>query len=112
MGIVSKMKERWKLSKEYDIRDLVKNIDLYASVNVSYGKVIVRPFTDKKYWKIIDTLNKLNIVYETFTDKWGRGIEIIIHHKYHRESFEDEESDEELDILNSEGRFDDLWNIY
>jgi len=106
MGIKSKIKERWTLAKEYDIRDLVKNIDLYASVNVSYGKVIVRPFTDKKYWKIIDTLNKLNIPYETFEDRWGRGIEIIIHHKYHRYTFEDEESDEEPDIFNSEGGFE------
>jgi hypothetical protein len=106
MGIVSKMKERWKLMKEYDIKDLVKNIDLHARVNVNYGQVIVRPSTDKKYWKIIDTLNKLNIDYETFKDRWGRGIEIIILRKRHRETFEDEESDEEPDIFNSEGGFD------
>ena len=112
MGIISKMKRRWKLMKEYDIKDLVKNIDLHANVNVNYGEVIVRPSSDKKYWKIIDALNKLNIVYETFTDRWGRGIEIIIHRKRHREIFEDEESDEEPDILNSKGRFDDLWSTY
>jgi len=104
MGIISKMKERWKLAKEYDIKDLVKNIDPHAIANVYYGEVFVTPSTDKKYWEIVSTLNKLNIDYETFTDRGERAIRIIIHHRHQKETFEDEEPD----ILNSKGRFDDL----
>jgi len=109
MGIVSKMKKRWKLAKEYDIKDLVKNIDLHATVYVYPSEVFATPSSDKRYWETLDTLNKLNIDYETFTDRGKKAIRIIIHHyKHHEETFEDEESNEEPDILNSKGRFDDL----
>jgi uncharacterized DUF497 family protein len=102
MGIVSKMKKRLKLSKEYDIKDLAKNIDIHAVVYVYPGEVLVTPSSDKKYWEIINTLNKLNIGYETFTDRGERAIKIIIRHKHHKEALEDEESD----IFNSEGGFE------
>ena len=107
MGIVSKMKERWKLAKEYDIKDLVKNIDPHAIANVYFGAVYVIPTSNKKYWEIIDALNNFYIDYETYIYEGKKGIKVIIHHhKHHEETFEDEESDEEPDIFNSEGGFD------
>jgi len=102
MGIISKMKKRWKLAKEYDIKDLVKNIDLHAVVYVYPSEVFVTPSSDKRYWETLDTLNKLNIDYETFTDRGKKAIRIIIHHKHHKDVLEDEEPD----IFNSEGGFE------
>jgi len=99
MGIISKMKRRWKLMKEYDIKDLVKNIDLHADTRVERGSVFVTASSDKKYWKIVDALNRFDIDYNIISD---RTVEIKVHHKHH---------DNEPDIFNSEGGFE-IWNIY
>ena len=94
MGIISKMKRRWKLMKEYDIKDLVKNIDIDAVISVYPGNVIVAASSIKKYWEIVDALNRFNIDYKKMPD---RMIKIKVHHKHH---------DNEPDIFNSEGGFE------
>jgi sulfur relay (sulfurtransferase) DsrC/TusE family protein len=96
MGIVSKIKKRWKLRKEIEIEELIKNIDTDAFVSAYPGTVITIASTNRRHWKIVDALNRFNIKYSIMPDGM---IKIKVHHKHSNE-------DEEPDTFNSDGGFE------